>query len=106
MSVKKPTNIAFELNCELEKNINCLTKLTNAINVNLLYKSKKPISFSTILEIENNFGQKYEVKINGTTSKSPLLKCDQTISSSSSVKSFSSKNLKSVALFSMKSLSN
>ena len=70
----------------------------------MLFKSKKPISFSTLLEIENNFGKKYEIKLNGTSSKSALLKCDKLADSTTSMKSVSCANIKSVANFSLKSL--
>lgn len=79
---------------EFSNNDNRLTKLKNKTEVKLFYKSKKPISFGVVLEIENNFGQKYEVKLNGTASISPLLKCDRVGGSS---RAFSSREIKTLS---------
>ena len=73
---KKPINIPFEFEIELDGNSNRMTKLRNKLEVRILYKSRKPITFSVVLEVENNFGKKYELKLHGTTSKSHLLNCD------------------------------
>ena len=86
MAIKKPTNISFDLEVEMEDNNNKLTRLNNNLEVKIHFKSKKAVSFSVILIVEDNFGKKYEIKLYGTSSRSPLLRCDR---NAESVTSFS-----------------
>jgi hypothetical protein len=65
------------------------------MEVAVLFKSKKTVSFGVALDIEDNFGKKYQVKLFGTSSNSPLLNCERTISSSS--KGFSSMEIRSAS---------
>lgn len=93
VALKKPVNIAFDFDIKIENQTNRLTKLNNQMEVSLIYKSKKPVSFAVNLDIEDNFGKKYQIKLFGTSSNSPLLNCEKAINSSS--KGFSSKEIRS-----------
>jgi hypothetical protein len=75
VAIKKPVNIAFEFDIKIENQTNRLTKLNNLMDVSLVYKSKKPVSFTVNLDIEDNFGKKYQIKLYGTASNSPLWNC-------------------------------
>jgi hypothetical protein len=85
VALRKPANISFDLEAELEGGSNRLTKLSNTLEVTLFFRSKNPVSFSVVLVVESNFGDKYEVKLNGTASRSPLLNCERAVESSASL---------------------
>jgi len=80
--LKKPSNIAFDLDVVPKfsssinnnfPNENKLTKLNNEAEVRVSFKSKLPLNFQNTIEIEDNFGNKYEVRIFGLATNCPLL---------------------------------
>jgi hypothetical protein len=106
IKIKKPSNIAFELEHQIvtfeasstqstlklknapgiskkEQNYleNQLTRLRNCVEVKLFFRSKSRISFNTVLEIHDNYENKYEMTVAGTATDCPLFQ-PETVNSS------------------------
>jgi hypothetical protein len=71
-------------------NENKLTKLNNEAEVRVSFRAKTPLNFQSILTIEDNFGNSYQIKIYGMATNCPLLLSEITGSMSISSKSIPS----------------